>query len=54
VGAFTGVPFKLEDVREVRYDAAKCEKYLINLEKATGLATCGLCIYACPQKGLKK
>ena len=54
VGAFTGVPFKLEDVREVRYDAAKCEKYLNNLEKATGLATCGLCIYACPQKGLNK
>jgi len=54
VGAFTGAPFYADEPREVRYDAAKCEKYLNDLEKATGLATCGLCIYACPKSGVKK
>ncbi|MEN6329871.1 MAG: 4Fe-4S double cluster binding domain-containing protein [Methanobacteriaceae archaeon] len=54
VGAFTGEPFRKEESREVRYDAAKCEKYLNDLEEATGLATCGLCVYACPQSGVKK
>jgi epoxyqueuosine reductase len=54
VGAFTGKPFNKEEPREVRYDAAKCEKYLNDLEEATGLAACGLCIYACPQRGVKK
>jgi epoxyqueuosine reductase len=54
VGAFSGATFYADEPREVRYDAAKCEKYLNDLEKSTGLATCGLCIYACPQSGLKK
>ncbi len=54
VGAFTGALFNADEPREVRYDAAKCEKYLNDMEKATGLATCGLCIYACPQSGAKK
>jgi epoxyqueuosine reductase QueG len=54
VNAFTGVPFHEDEAREVRYDAAKCEKYLNDLDESTGLATCGLCIYACPQGSLKK
>jgi epoxyqueuosine reductase QueG len=54
VHAFTGRPFHEDEAREIRYDAFKCEKYLNDLEAATGLATCGLCIYACPQRGLKK
>jgi epoxyqueuosine reductase QueG len=54
VGAFTGASFHKEEPREVRYDAAKCEEYLNDLEEATGLATCGLCIYACPQRDDKE
>jgi epoxyqueuosine reductase QueG len=54
VQAFTGAPFREDEAREVRYSAAKCEKYLNDLEEATGLSTCGLCIYVCPQNGVKE
>ncbi len=52
VSAFTGQAFREEDSRDVRYDARKCEKYLEDLEKLTGLGVCGLCIYVCPH-GIK-
>ncbi|MBI5459413.1 4Fe-4S double cluster binding domain-containing protein [Methanobacterium sp.] len=45
VSAFTGVHFKEDDPREVRYDARKCEKYL---EDGEEWAVCGLCVYVCP------
>jgi epoxyqueuosine reductase QueG len=50
VGAFTGRPFQKDEKREMRFDAERCEQYLDDLEKTTGLATCGLCIYACPKR----
>ncbi|HPR41468.1 MAG TPA: 4Fe-4S dicluster domain-containing protein [Candidatus Methanofastidiosa archaeon] len=50
VSAFTGVNFKEEDPRDVRYDAARCEKYLNSGEEWT---VCGLCVYVCPY-GRKK
>lgn len=45
VSAFTGMPFKEDEPREVRYDASKCEKYL--LEEADW-EVCGMCVYICP------
>jgi epoxyqueuosine reductase QueG len=51
VSAFTGVPFKEDEPREVRYDARKCEKYL--LEEAEW-GVCGLCVYICPNGRNKK
>lgn len=49
VSAFTGESFKVEDAREVRYDARKCEKYFEIMEEAGKIPVCGLCIYNCPQ-----
>jgi epoxyqueuosine reductase len=45
VSAFTGAPFRDNEPREVRYDAAKCEKYLYDGAK---WEVCGLCVYICP------
>ncbi|NMO09334.1 4Fe-4S double cluster binding domain-containing protein [Methanobacterium subterraneum] len=45
VSAFTNTPFHPDDPREVRYHAAKCEKYLGEGEE---WAVCGLCVYICP------
>lgn len=50
VSAFTGAPFHPDEPREVRYHAAKCEKYLGEGEE---WAVCGLCVYICPH-GRKK
>jgi epoxyqueuosine reductase QueG len=52
--AFTGVPFRPEDPRAVRYDAHACSRYLASREETIGHRTCGLCLYVCPygrQKG---
>lgn len=45
ISAFTGVPFKEDEPRETRYDASKCEKYLLE-DSEWGI--CGLCVYICP------
>ncbi|MDD4652206.1 MAG: 4Fe-4S double cluster binding domain-containing protein [Methanothrix sp.] len=49
--AFTGRPFRYDESREARYDAAKCERYLKELEQKTGYGVCGLCLYVCPHGG---
>jgi epoxyqueuosine reductase len=46
--AFTGRPFREDEPREARYDARRCEAYHEELERAHGIAVCGMCIYACP------
>jgi epoxyqueuosine reductase len=49
VQAFTGRPFREDEPREARYDAAKCDRYFARLgEQNAGLAVCGLCLYVCP------
>lgn len=48
VDAFTGKSFRIEDEREVRYDAKKCEEYFELMEEAGNIPVCGLCIYKCP------
>lgn len=51
VSAFTGTHFHVDDPREVRYDARKCEKYLEDGEEGS---VCGLCVYVCPHGRKKK
>ncbi len=46
--AFTSRPFRDDEPREARYDARKCEQYLKDLEKKTGYAVCGMCLFVCP------
>ena len=46
--AFTGIPFREEEPREVRYNAHKCDKYLSKLKKTSALGVCGMCLYVCP------
>jgi len=48
VKAFTGRPFKVEEPREARYDAAKCDKHFRTMESKGKLKVCGLCLYTCP------
>ena len=49
VQAFTGRPFREDEPREARYDAAKCDRYFARLrEQNADLAVCGLCLYVCP------
>jgi epoxyqueuosine reductase len=49
VQAFTGRPFREDEPRQARYDAAKCDRYFARLrEQNAGLAVCGLCLYVCP------
>jgi epoxyqueuosine reductase len=49
VQAFTGQPFREEELREVRYDASKCDRYFGKMKEKNGdLAVCGLCLYVCP------
>ena len=47
-GAFTGINFKLNDKREVRYDVFKCDKYLSQRKESKGYRVCGICIKVCP------
>lgn len=46
--AFTGRIFRPDEPREARFDAARCDQYLKELEKNTGLHVCGMCLYVCP------
>jgi epoxyqueuosine reductase QueG len=46
VHAFTGRPFREDEPRSVRYDAARCQKYLA--EEAGEIKVCGMCLYVCP------
>ena len=46
--AFTGKTFDINDRREVRYNAHKCDKYLSKMNKEKGLRVCGLCVQVCP------
>ena len=48
VKAFTGMPFREEEPRQVRYNAHKCDKYLSKMEKTSALGVCGMCLYVCP------
>ena len=52
--AFSGRAFSPDEPREVRFDAAACDRYYRELEKSSGVAgVCGLCVWACPH-GRKK
>jgi epoxyqueuosine reductase QueG len=51
--AFTGREFNPDEPREVRFDAAACDRYFKEMEKEKGVAVCGLCLYVCPH-GRKK
>ena len=48
VHAFTGRPFKEDEPREARFDAAACERYFKEMEQDGGPAVCGMCLYICP------
>jgi epoxyqueuosine reductase len=54
VGAFTGRVFHPDEPREARFDAAACDRYFKELEKAGKVAACGMCLYICPQGRTKK
>ncbi len=46
--AFTGINFKINDKRDIRYDAYKCDKYLSQMKESKGYRVCGICIKVCP------
>jgi epoxyqueuosine reductase len=46
--AFTGVAFREEDPRSVRFDVWKCREHQVHLAENTGNDLCGLCLYVCP------
>jgi epoxyqueuosine reductase len=46
--AITGRPFVRDEPREVRFDAAACDRYFGELAKSRGVPVCGLCLYVCP------
>lgn len=49
VKAFTAEPFRENEPREARFDAAKCNRYFEQMrEKDAELAVCGQCLYVCP------
>jgi len=49
VQAFTGEPFRADEPREKRYDAAKCDRYFKDMQsRDIETAVCGLCLYVCP------
>jgi epoxyqueuosine reductase len=48
VKAFTGMPFRPGEARDVRFDAGKCDRYFESMKKKHGMAVCGLCLRACP------
>jgi len=48
VQAFTGRAFSPDEPREARFDAAACDRYFREMEKAGRPATCGMCLYICP------
>ena len=46
--AFTGRPFREDEPREARYDAAACERHFKEGASPEGRVACGLCINSCP------
>jgi epoxyqueuosine reductase len=48
VGAFSGEPFRVDEPREVRFDAGRCDRYFTSLQEPEKEAMCGLCLYSCP------
>jgi len=48
VQAFTGRAFVQGEPREARFDAAACDRYFKEMEKAGRPAVCGMCLYICP------
>jgi epoxyqueuosine reductase len=46
--AFTGRPFRGDEPREARFDAAACDRYFKELEAGSGPVVCGLCLFVCP------
>lgn len=47
--AFTGEPFREGEPREARYDARKCQQYLVKMrEHNARFGVCGMCLYVCP------
>lgn len=51
VHAFTGVEFRSEDPREVRFKAQLCSAYMEHREKTLGARSCGRCVLACDGTG---
>ena len=47
VHAFTGVEFRPEDPRDVRFKANLCLRYMDHREKTLAARACGLCVMAC-------
>jgi epoxyqueuosine reductase len=48
VHAFTGRLFVPGEQREVRFDAAACDRYFKVMEKDSRPAVCGMCLFVCP------
>ncbi|HUK39281.1 MAG TPA: 4Fe-4S double cluster binding domain-containing protein [Methanomicrobiales archaeon] len=46
--AITGRPFRADEPREARLDAALCERHFGEVGERTGTPVCGLCVYICP------
>ena len=46
--AFSGRMFSRDEPRELRFDAAACDRYFKEMEQKKGVAVCGLCLYVCP------
>jgi NAD-dependent dihydropyrimidine dehydrogenase PreA subunit len=40
--------FSPDEPRELRFDAAACDRYFKEMEKEKGVAVCGLCLWVCP------
>lgn len=47
VNAFTGRIFNENEPREFRYNARRCEEYILG-DQDLDLNVCGLCVYICP------
>lgn len=54
VHAFTGRPFREDEPRKARFDAAACDRYFKELGAGGGPLVCGLCLFVCPYGRKKK
>jgi epoxyqueuosine reductase QueG len=52
--AFTDRSFRADEPRELRYDAHKCNAYMVESGERVGVRVCGMCVYACPHGREKK
>ena len=49
VQAFTGQPFRVDEPRESRFDARRCDRYFAELnDRDPETVVCGMCLYICP------